>query len=147
MIKACVADGCPKMLCRSDTCCCGSPHIFEPIKDPDGKQYNAQQELTCTATGGSFTLTFRGFTTGAIPFSASAEEIVDALQSLPSLYGSYDTPVSVQFSSSETQATSIQVYLCVNSWCFFFNFSLSWFLPLAPRLASPESVERVGNMP
>lgn len=99
------------MFYRSDTCCCGSPHIFEPIKDPDGEQYNEQQELTCTATGESFTLTFRGFTTGAIPYSASAEDIVDALQPLPSLYGSYETPVSVQFSSSETQVRRAYRYI------------------------------------
>ncbi|CAM9423706.1 unnamed protein product [Ectocarpus sp. 12 AP-2014] len=72
--------------------------------DPDGEQYNEQQELTCAATGGSFTLTFRGFTTAAIAYSASSEDVVDALQDLPSLYGSYDTAVSVQFSSSDTQA-------------------------------------------
>ena len=73
-------------------------------KDPDGEQYNEQQEITCVATGGFFTLTFRGFTTKAIAYSASAEEIVNALQPLPSLYGSYDTAVSVQFSAWETQA-------------------------------------------
>ena len=72
-------------------------------QDPDGEQYNEQQQLTCAATGGSFTLTFRGFTTDAISYSASSEDIVAALQNLPSLYGAYDTAVSVQFSSSSTQ--------------------------------------------
>lgn len=79
--------------------------MYEPTKDPDGEQYNEQQTITCTATAGSFTLTFRGFTTTAIAFSASAEDIVLALQALPSLYGSYDTPVSVQFSDSDTQVS------------------------------------------
>lgn len=76
-------------------------------KDPDGEQYNEQQELTCAATGGSFTLTFRGFTTQNIAYSATAEDIVDVLQALPSLHGSYDTAASVQFASSETQACTL----------------------------------------
>ncbi|CAN0124304.1 unnamed protein product, partial [Hapterophycus canaliculatus] len=53
---------------------------------------------------GSFTLAFRGFTTDAIAYSSSSEDIVGALQSLPSVYGSYDTAVSIQFSASDTQA-------------------------------------------
>lgn len=73
-------------------------------KDPDGEQYNEQQQITCAATGGSFTLSFRGFTTDAIAYAASSEDVVDALQFLPSLYGSYDVVVSVQFSTSDTQA-------------------------------------------
>lgn len=73
-------------------------------KDPDGEQYNEQQELTCAATGGTFTLTFRGFTTGAIDYSASSEDIVASLEAIPSIYSSYDTAVSVQYSTSETEA-------------------------------------------
>ena len=88
-------------------------HVFEPTKDPDGEQYNEQQQLTCTATGGSFTLTFRGFTTTAIAHSASAEDIVVALQALPSLYGSYDTPVSVQFASTVTEVRGTRRYSCL----------------------------------
>lgn len=73
-------------------------------KDPDGEQYNEQQDLTCTATGGTFTLTFRGFTTGAIDYSASSEDIVASLEALPSIYSSYDAAISVQYSASETEA-------------------------------------------
>lgn len=89
----------------------------ENLKDPDGEQYNEQQQLTCAATGGSFTLTFRGFTTDTIPYSASSEDIVNALQTLPSVYGSYDTAVSVQFSSSETQASAkVRTPVLLNRW-------------------------------
>lgn len=97
------------MFVRLKRACTANPqafvvfHMLAPTKDPDGEQYNEQQEVTCTATGGSFTLTFRGFTTGAIDYSASAEDVADALKSLPSLYGSYDTPVSVQFSSVDIE--------------------------------------------
>eukprot|EP00752_Nemacystus_decipiens_P007656 g6844.t1 len=91
-------------MCNLRDCAVGDDPLTGTEEDPDGEQYNEQQELTCTATGGSFTLTFRGFTTGDIAYSASAEDVVVALQALPSLYGSYDTPVSVQFSSSDTEA-------------------------------------------
>lgn len=87
----------------SQPSCPPPPPPPPPSKDPDGEQYNEQQEVTCTATGGTFTLTFRGFTTDAIAYDASAEDIADALQDLPSLYGSYDTATSIQFSASDTE--------------------------------------------
>lgn len=90
--------------CRSHTLPASSCASLVTKQDPDGEQYNEQQEVTCRATGGYFTLTYRGFTTKLISFDASAQDIVDAIQPLPSLYGLYDNAVSVQFSSSETQA-------------------------------------------
>lgn len=73
-------------------------------QDSNGEQYNEQQEVTCTATGGYFTLTFRDFTTETVAYDASAEDVASALQALPSLYGRYDTAVDIQFSATETQA-------------------------------------------
>ena len=43
------------------------------------------QTLTCTATSGSFTLTFRGRTTAPLDFDASGAEVAGALQALPSV--------------------------------------------------------------
>ena len=44
---------------------------FEFLKD-SGNSFFEEQEVTCDATGGSFTLTFRGQTTSAITFNAVA---------------------------------------------------------------------------
>lgn len=45
-----------------------------------------QQRIRCRADGGSFTLSWRGHSTEAIPFSATAAQVQDALQLLPSLH-------------------------------------------------------------
>lgn len=47
---------------------------------------NAQQTITVTnATGGTFTLTFRGQTTTAIPYNATAAQIQSALEALSTI--------------------------------------------------------------
>ena len=48
-------------------------------------QHNEVQLLTCTASSGTFTLTFREQTTAPIPFDANANQIRDALLKLPSM--------------------------------------------------------------
>jgi len=44
-----------------------------------------EQELTVTATGGQFNLTFGGQTTGDLPYSSSPEEVQSALEGLASI--------------------------------------------------------------
>ena len=51
---------------------------------PDWSQPNEIQELHLDATGGSFTLTFRGFTTGPLDWNVSAVAMQAALELLPS---------------------------------------------------------------
>jgi len=46
---------------------------------------NEQQTITVTATGGTFTLTFRGQTTGALAYNASAGTIQTALEGLSTI--------------------------------------------------------------
>jgi hypothetical protein len=48
-------------------------------------QYNDQQQVTCKAGGGTFTLTFRGKTTVHIDYNAGANTITAALEALPTL--------------------------------------------------------------
>ncbi|CAM9423451.1 unnamed protein product, partial [Choristocarpus tenellus] len=90
--------------CQLRSCPTGDDPLTGTEEDPDGEQYNEQQEVTCTATGGVFTLAFRHFTTIEIAYDASADKIVDALEDLPSIYSSYDSAISVQFATTETEA-------------------------------------------
>ncbi|CAM9140099.1 unnamed protein product, partial [Discosporangium mesarthrocarpum] len=90
--------------CKSRLCPVGDDPLTGTEEDPNGEQYNEQQEVTCIATGGIFTLSFRHFTTTELAYDASAHDIVDALEELPSIYSSYDSAISVQFTSTETQA-------------------------------------------
>ncbi|ETV93621.1 hypothetical protein, variant [Aphanomyces invadans] len=61
-----------------------------------------QQTITCTADGGSFTLTFRQFTTAAIPVTATPLVVKAALEALQTIYS-----VVVTFgASSPTVCTS-----------------------------------------
>lgn len=59
-------------------------------------QYNEQQQITCKAGAGTFTLSFRGKTTTAIPFNANTATVQAALEALPTL-----TSVTVIFSGAQ----------------------------------------------
>ena len=48
-------------------------------------QYNEQQQVTCKAGLGTFTLTFRGKTTVAIDYNADTTTVQEALEALPTL--------------------------------------------------------------
>ena len=48
-------------------------------------QYNDQQQVSCKAGGGTFTLAFRGKTTVAINYNADVAAITEALENLPTL--------------------------------------------------------------
>lgn len=57
----------------------------EDISSINPLQYNDIQRISCTADGGSFTLTFRGRTTVPIPFNAKAYELQSKLEALPTI--------------------------------------------------------------
>lgn len=59
-------------------------------------QFNEIQKITCKAGGGSFTLTFRGKTTGKIPYNANANTIQTFLQAIPTIHGVTITMYSPQ---------------------------------------------------
>jgi hypothetical protein len=68
---------------------------------------NEVQSVTVAASGGSFTLAFKGEASGEIPFSATATEVQTALEAIPALgagqvavSGALGGPWSVQFTGS-----------------------------------------------
>ncbi|KDO18480.1 hypothetical protein SPRG_21554 [Saprolegnia parasitica CBS 223.65] len=73
--------------CTEMHCPRGDDPLTGTTQDPNGVQFNEKQVVTCMATGGSFTLAFRGFTTAPIPVSDSAASMQAKLLALPSLHG------------------------------------------------------------
>lgn len=49
------------------------------------RQFNERQTITCQATEGTFTLSFKGYTTDRIPFAASDVQLKAYLEALPSI--------------------------------------------------------------
>ena len=60
-------------------------------------QYNEKQVITCTASGGTFTLAFRGETTDNIPYDATADEVLDYFEELSTVTNDFYTAVDVDF--------------------------------------------------
>lgn len=56
------------------------------IQDPNGIQRNERHRVTCKATSGSFTLSFRGFTTEPILTSDTSTIVRTKLTALPSIH-------------------------------------------------------------
>ncbi|MFZ5560376.1 MAG: DUF4347 domain-containing protein, partial [Pseudomonadota bacterium] len=82
---------------------------------------NEKQSITRSATGGTFTITFAGQTTGPIDWDATADEIGDELESLSNISsvtvtgdGSENTPWVVEFVST-TEASKNVPLMTVNS--------------------------------
>lgn len=69
--------------------------------DPSTSGESEEQTVTCDATGGSFTLTFRRETTGDIDYDATEEEVKSALEALSTI-----GTVSVEFSSGSAACAS-----------------------------------------
>ena len=76
---------------------------------------NEQQTVTVTGTptGGTFTLTYAGATTAAIPFGATSAQVVTALEALPNIGAGNvtgsggalpGTPVVITFARSSSDA-------------------------------------------
>ncbi|CAM9285161.1 unnamed protein product, partial [Phaeothamnion confervicola] len=91
--------------CSLRHCPTGDDPLTGTDEDPDGDQYNEVQTVTCTATGGSFTLAFRQKTTAALAYDASAETVKAALQALPTLHAAAGSDsISIAFADTETEA-------------------------------------------
>merc|ERR1719230_1156531 len=63
----------------------------------NGVQYNEKQLITCTASGGTFTLSFRGETTDNIEYDATADEVLDYFEALSTVTNDFYTAVDVDF--------------------------------------------------
>ncbi|KAJ0395632.1 hypothetical protein P43SY_003288 [Pythium insidiosum] len=85
-IFGCVCDaGYSGPSCTERQCPRGDDPLTGTIQDPNGLQRNERQRVSCRATGGSFTLTFRGFTTEPILASDSAATVRAKLEALVSI--------------------------------------------------------------
>ncbi len=88
MIQGCVCDeGFTGPDCSLRSC---------PFGDDPGSNAQAPevQIIDCSATGGTFTATFRGRTTGAIAYNAAAAAVQTALAALTTIYGVTVTSVN-----------------------------------------------------
>jgi hypothetical protein len=66
---------------------------------------NATQSIAVSATAGTWTVTYSGQTATAIPFDATAQELVDALEGLSNI------PAGVIGVSKTTQSASLRTYV------------------------------------
>jgi len=92
--------------CSLRHCPRGDDPLTGTDSDPAGTQVNEQQIIVCRASGGTFTLTFRGATTDPIPYRATLsefQEIFDRLPTISSQYGESATVVTFE----EEQACTI----------------------------------------
>lgn len=71
----------------------------------NGVQSNEQQRVLCIASGGTFTLAFRGKTTVDIAYDASVSEVTAALEALTTIDSDYETAIDVDF--DDEQACSV----------------------------------------
>jgi hypothetical protein len=85
-IFGCVCDpGYSGPSCTERTCPTGDDPLTGTIQDPAGIQRNEKQRVRCRATGGSFTLTFRGYTTEPILVDDSTAIVKRKLEAIPSI--------------------------------------------------------------
>lgn len=73
---------------------------------PATQQYNEKQEVVCKASGGTFTLTFRGETTARIPWDASAAELQSYLNDLSTISSKFTSGVEVIYVGTVVKACS-----------------------------------------
>ncbi|CAM9183112.1 unnamed protein product [Chrysoparadoxa australica] len=83
--------------CSQRECAVGDDPLTGTGITGDPQQYNEKQTVTCAATGGTFTLTFRGETTAAIAYTATATEVVASLEALATVSNTYNSAISVQY--------------------------------------------------
>ncbi|KAH9142770.1 hypothetical protein AeRB84_013178 [Aphanomyces euteiches] len=88
--------------CQQLECPRGDDPLTGTIYDPAGIQYNERQIVNCKATGGFFTLTFRGQTTAPIFATDSAPTVQAKLLALTTIRG-----MAVSYSGITTQACTI----------------------------------------
>ena len=69
-------------------------------------EVNEKQILTCTANGGTFTVTFMGQTTTAISYAASLSDFVAALEALTTIQNDFGTAIVASYTGTATKACS-----------------------------------------
>lgn len=92
------------------------PVVFVP---PSVEPVNAVQRITVVATGGQFTLSFGGFTTGGIAWNATPGDVQAALETLPNIdpgdvvvrSGSYLVEFSGQYTGQPVPQITLTNYL------------------------------------
>ena len=73
--------------CSMKKCPYGDDPLTGTIDDSAGIQYDENQQITCKATGGTFTLTFKKKTSEPIPFDASVGDLTAIFEALPTVSG------------------------------------------------------------
>ena len=92
--------------CNIRDCPKGDDPMTGGVDDPGGVQYYEKQLLTCSASGGTFTLAFRGETTAPISYRASVSEFQEAFEALSTVTNTYYTATEVSFDASEACSLS-----------------------------------------
>jgi len=68
-------------------------------------QINEVQKLNCTATDGTFTLSFMGYTTSPISAKATVNQFTTALTTIPSIIKTWNQPsIEIQYSNAQNVA-------------------------------------------
>lgn len=99
-IQGCVCDqGFTGATCLERICPTGDDSMTGTINDPNGVQLNEKQVVTCKATSGSFTLTYKGWTTEPIAVSDTKDQVKTKLKALPTI-----NDVGVKFAGITTTA-------------------------------------------
>ena len=99
IVKCVCDDGYLGSQCNERRCPTGDDPLTGGVGDSNGLQVNEKQVVKCAATGGTFLLSFRGYTTTPISFSETTENIMAVLLALPSVNG-----VAVTFGGVTTTA-------------------------------------------
>jgi len=100
--------------CSLKHCPAGDDPLTGTSLNPDTQQFNEKQQIVCAATGGTFTISFRGETTAKIAFDASSDEVKAALEALSTISNDYYDALDVVYVGVKTQActfdgTTIQI--------------------------------------
>jgi hypothetical protein len=86
MVYGCVCDkGYFGPDCLLRDCPRGDDPLTGTVQDPNGVQFNEEQDITCKATGGTFKLKFRKETTEAIAYNAMVPEATKIFNALPTV--------------------------------------------------------------
>lgn len=90
--------------CSQRACPTGDDPLTGTNVDPDGVQVNEVQQVLCQATGGTFTLSFKGHTTSPIPYNADQETLKSYLQQLPSIKARYGDALGITYDGVTQEA-------------------------------------------
>ena len=94
--------------CSLKECPRGDDPFTGTALNPATQQYNEKQEVVCVASGGTFTLTFRGETTSRIPWDATAAQLQGYLNDLSTISSTFTSGVDVVYVGTVVKACSQQ---------------------------------------